>query len=325
AGDSVSKAAKLLGVPSWAANMRIAGPWLWWDGEKECPVGALVPMPADLARVGKKSQDGRIVRLHPLKTSLPGWTPPEGGDSDMIPLWYGGHEEIEKAGGYLDLEGLRIYLSGRAPEKKHLHSADMFFGWEDRSGIAVDADSKTAEDHMLYSARFLRLCERVRFYAEVLFGEDAPEKSDISGKFNGSSIRFGGEGRRVRVTACDSPFDWPTAENTAGGSLALLIAPGIFGMGADGGPNWRPDSDHLPKLRAAAVPGSTALSGWDLARRRPKPTRHAVNAGAVYFFEGDGESPGNGAGPFVHLCGNDELDAVGYGLSLQGGWKHDDK
>ncbi|WNZ62075.1 type III-B CRISPR module-associated Cmr3 family protein [Myxococcus sp. MxC21-1] len=38
-------------------------------------------------------------------------------------------------------------------------------------------------------------------------------------------------------------------------------------------------------LRAALVPRPLDVSGWDMVRRRPRPTRRWVPAGAVYFFE----------------------------------------
>jgi len=38
-------------------------------------------------------------------------------------------------------------------------------------------------------------------------------------------------------------------------------------------------------LRAAFVPRPVHLSGWDMAKREPKPTSRMVPPGSVYFFE----------------------------------------
>jgi len=68
---------------------------------------------------------------------------------------------------------------------------------------------------------------------------------------------------------------------------------------------------------AAAVPGHVAFSGWDLARRGPKPTRFAAPAGSVYFLEG---SVGTTA---VEGSLANPADAVlGWGAFVEGVWNH---
>ena len=75
----------------------------------------------------------------------------------------------------------------------------------------------------------------------------------------------------------------------------VAVSPLVFRQG------WLPDGFHcenggtdyrgcLPDgtecvLRAAMLPRPQHVSGWDMARRRPKPTTRLVPPGAVYFFE----------------------------------------
>ncbi|MDI7268426.1 MAG: type III-B CRISPR module-associated Cmr3 family protein, partial [Myxococcota bacterium] len=129
-------------------------------------------------------------------------------------------------------------------------------------------------------------------------------------------VPLGGEGRRAVVRALDRPVAWP--KPPAGASLLLLASPGIFA----GEPPWLPDAPGLPGLAAAAVPGSIPISGWNVALSRPRPTRNAVVAGSVYFWNGE---PQRGApGPFVGIGSDATATALGYGLALKGVWKHDE-
>jgi CRISPR-associated protein Cmr3 len=88
--------------------------------------------------------------------------------------------------------------------------------------------------------------------------------------------------------------------------MLFLTAPGFFG-----GP--------LPPgifPIAAAVPGYTAVSGWDLAKGGPKPTRFAAPAGSVYFLEKPLDS-------FPHALGSQEDTALGWGACLTGVWDYE--
>lgn len=87
----------------------------------------------------------------------------------------------------------------------------------------------------------------------------------------------------------------------------LLTTPAPFAAG------WRPNGLDIV---AAAVPSHVAVSGWDLARGGPKPTRFAVAAGAAYFCR-----PAPGDDDRLSLCdGEDAL--LGWGSFLQGIWNY---
>lgn len=305
---------------AWALTCKVRGPWLCSTTATGVPQ-PLVAAPADLARLGKKSDDGPIVRLYPTRNPPPGWQAPAPG---MVPFWYRGAEVIERLQGYLTLDGLQRYLNGEelqegdGVQKGDHRKAPALYTWEDRVGIAVDPDRNRAADQYLYAVRLLRLQKGIAFYAEIDIDEQAAV--DARALFAGT-LAFGGEGRQVRVTVLSQPVNWPRASQTGDGLLAVLITPGIFGVSEEGNPGdalWKPDTSP-GTLIAAAVPGARPLSGWDLARRRPKPTRQAVMEGSVYCFRDpvldDLQSP------FVHL-NSGYLDATGYGLALQGVWSY---
>lgn len=112
---------------------------------------------------------------------------------------------------------------------------------------------------------------------------------------------------RVRKVA---PCAWPAPDRGRQAALWLLASPAFFG-----GAGRLPRVPAPAELRAAASSGGVAVSGWDVARNGPRPTRFAVPAGAVYFIKG----------PFAprddSLAEDEEARAEGWGYALQGVWK----
>jgi CRISPR-associated protein Cmr3 len=317
-GGDPAAAAESLGIPSWAARVAVTGPWLYVKpggelakrGEYPVAPGPVAPAPADL--VCHKDKSGSLDRLRPLSADreLPGWIAPVVSEDALRPLWRSGRQAVEKAKGWLDRNELEIYLSGGIPNR--VAPDDLFFCWEHRTGIAVDPGRMTAEDKKLFSVRFLRLKNGAAFYAEVVLGDGAP--ADEAGRFDNVLLPWGGEGRRCRISRI-RPVEWPPAQAPGDGTLLLLISPGIFLHRAV----WRPDRAGLPPLVAAAVPGFAAVSGWDLARREPKPTRFAAAAGSVYLFAQEASRDSNSK-PFACLSSDVELSRLGYGIALKGSW-----
>jgi CRISPR-associated protein Cmr3 len=139
------------------------------------------------------------------------------------------------------------------------------------------------------------------------------ETKDVFG--DGAPLHLGGEGRRVRVEpVLRSP--WPDQLKPQGQQrpFLLLTTPGFFEDRKD---PWRPRclGNHLV---AAAVPGAVAVSGWDLAKGGPKPTRFAAAAGSVFFLDA---LPGDL--PEHSLCDDPTDRQQGWGHYLQGVWTDD--
>ena len=276
------------------SQLLFRGPWF------QIAEDVLMPIPRSL---GRMIDDGEFVRLDPLKEDLPGWAPP---DADMRPLWHRDGRRSRPLAGYLTQEGLRRFLAGSVPEKSHVVTGAQIFAFDERTGIAIDADSLSTQEGLIYAVNLLALAPGVTLYAEIT----GPEAALAEIPDEPAAIPLGGEGRRV-VARRASTLTWPRVEAPAGskdGVVLLLTAPGLFDQG------WKP---RAISPIAAAVPGYTAVSGWDYARRGPKPNRFAASAGSVYFLR---ERP---AGLDVEgsLCAAPEAE-LGWGTYLEGVWEY---
>ncbi len=276
-------------------GLRFRGPWFWRDGD------ILFPVPATL-RQPKGSPLGPFGRLDPLpaERALPGWKAPA---PRMRPLWIHGRQRLEPVRGYVTHRGMHRFLCGGVPEPDDIVRARDLYGFQSRTGIAVDPKTSTAAEGQIYGARMLMLREGVSLSVEI----SAPRHLEAVRRLmpeSGASVPLGGESRRVLASMETSaaPPGEPVSEGRA--ALAVLTTPGLF----DG---WRPPDVELV---AASVPGHEPVSGWSLARGGPKPNRFAVAAGSVFFFPAGFRPPVTGA------LGDARDTALGWGAFLQGVW-----
>ena len=277
--------------PAAVGRLGIRGPWFACRSERFVPTPATIEVDVDDPKT--------LHRLDPLADDLPGWQGVDG----LLPLWRRRSGAAKPRGGYLRPSGLVRFLEGGIPLPDEVVDADVLFGYEHRTGIGIDTARGTAGDGMIYSTRMMRLRPGVTLAVELVgLPEDlavCPERDDV--------LVLGGEGRRVVVRRAHVQ-KWPALGADDGrGRLVLLTTPAPF----DG---WRPPG--LP-LTAAAVPGNVPVSGWDLARNRPKPNRFAVAAGSVYFLGGNARPESqNGS-----LCAPEDA-ALGWGAYVEGVWDH---
>jgi CRISPR-associated protein Cmr3 len=284
------------GVP-WIADVRFRGPWLAETGGPG--LHPLIPAPADL-RFIEKNGEREIVRLQPAAQQIPGWQPPL---PQMRPLWQTGKKPSKVRPELLRFEGLSVYLRSGQLSPKHLRTHGCFYSLEERTGVQIDPGTYTTnEDTGLFTLRKLRLKQGVAFYAEADVPEDA-----IRHFRTPVMLRWGGEGHHVAMKQVQ-PVIWPETAGVERTAL-LLLSPGFFARG------WQPDALSEGQIRAAAVEGPYAISGWDLARGGPKATRFGVDAGSVYFTEG--------SVPDTRYLSNDADDTIlGYGFYLKGSWNY---
>lgn len=311
-GQSLEEAIRGICGAGWIARVELRGPWLCQEVGSRLEV--LVPLPANVQQVKDRAcggshgkTKGELVRLDPLQQGheLPGWQPPA---PEMRPLWLKQRARTERKTGYLRPAGLATYLAGESPAPDALVEPEDVYGFDHRTGIAVQPDQLTAEEHWIYAVSLLALRQGVCFYAEVDFPADAP--ADVLSRE--ALLDFGGEGRKVRVQPVER-LGWPALPPIApdGRVLLLLTTPAVFAG------RWRPRLPEGVRLVTAAVGGYEAFSGWDLARGGPKPTRFAVPAGSVYFLEcSSGQSLGS------LLAESDEDRRLGYGCVVQGVWNY---
>ncbi len=274
------------------ADVRVRGPYFTLCGE------VLVPAPASLRR---EKKTGKLVRIDPLKTPLPGWRPEA---QEMRPLWRRGREAVEAADGFLKPSGLRCFLNGDVPDPDALVPQKEVYEFDDRTGIGIDPKSNAAAESLIYAVSMLVLRPKAGLYAEVRGPVDALTPL-IKTKDEPILMRLGGEGRHVVVRSNGQGADWPAippVSNT--GRLVLLTTPAYFN-------GWKPPAFEPV---AAAVGNGQAVSGWDLAQGGPKPNRFMVPAGSVYFLQPNAPSP-------AELVA-DEDASVGWGCFLEGNWNY---
>ena len=127
------------------------------------------------------------------------------------------------------------------------------------------------------------------------------------------------------------PPDWLDRIARAGGLSLTLLTPAIFSAGYR--PGWLDDADLIGsppaapglrlQLRAAAVERWQPHSGWDLARRQPRPSRKLAGAGATYWFRIlGGIAPDALAALWLASVSDGEQDRRdGFGLALPSPWE----
>ncbi len=296
----------------WIGRLAVRGPWLARQSRTDEELEVFVPAPAVLHKQRKRGAAANLLRLAPLPAGqLPGWNPPQD-QQGLRPLWLKQLTATEPAEGYLTRTGLEQFLRADDVAADAVIPARELFGLDYRIGIGISPGRLVAEESQIFGRGFLALREdlekkqQVVLYAELVLPDDAnsdPMLSEIR------TLPLGGEGRHAALRRLPRPYAWPSAhaQGVHQKPLVLLTTPCAFQGG------WRPRCLD-GRVVAAAVPGSVAFSGWDLARGGPKPTRFAVPAGSVYYLE---SLPDN----WQHnLAENDEDRQQGWGCCLTGVW-----
>jgi CRISPR-associated protein Cmr3 len=260
-----------VGYGDYFGKLRLRGPLLMRckDGKWE----RLIPIPADVVKVGNRHELLRPNLDLPFTTNLP--------NKSLQLLWARTGERISEAKGWLPESEWANYLQGQPPSQVVL--TEDLFAFEPRFGIAIDADKGTTEEAMLYQARFVRLTKETALWAEV----------DGVSLNEGGFLRFGGEGRAAVYEALSqqeslrplSQFNFASNSNRF---KVVLVTPAWFSGG------WQPKDGDWSKvfgasvqLVGAAIPRPLLLGGFDVAKGVPKPMRAFVPEGAVYFFKAD--------------------------------------
>lgn len=242
-------------------------------------VEPLMPLPADLVVQAEGDAAPQVSRLRPaaLHAGIANSSP-----LPLVPVLAQGEDRSKPASGWwLRGSGWGKYLRGHDLAAGDLVHSRELWDFDERIGVGLDGDTRSAADGQLFTARAVAMRPGVGFAATVA-GAGLP---------TGGSLRFGGDGRAAALH--DAPVSWAEPDHeaisAAGRCRIVLTSPGIFAGG------WMPpgmDADlrlQLPGLSArvvaAAVSRADTVSGWDLAARRPKAAQKTAAAGSVYWFD----------------------------------------
>jgi CRISPR-associated protein Cmr3 len=296
-----------LKAPREVVDLRFRGPWLALAGDNDT-VEPLLPVPANLGVEG----EGRTWhRSDPLRERLPGWDDA----GDLLPLWRRGGPDAKRAEGFLTPAGVSAFLAGGLPGKNDWLAPDDLFGFDQRTGIEIDAGTLTAAEGRIYGIRLLALRPRVErdgphHGKEVCLCAEVLGAGAVQLMFP-DPLPLGGEGRHVRVRRLDRLQSWTQSEPGTNRSLWLLASPAFLP-----GPRALPVVPPPSRLVAAASGAPLAVSGWDVARGGPHRTRFSTPAGGVYFVEGPFSPPQDS------FCADPEDVAQGWGFVLRGTWNY---
>ncbi len=323
------------------AQVQVRGPWLAVQHREKLDLLFVPPAhwrykAESSSAKGSTGAEGPLVALRPLprgREKLPGWESTYSGQKELRPLWFFGAEELEKLPlGWVPWELMAKMLGQQEITLQDvcdsyaqcglLQSAEQAADWEQlarklprlvardrRTGIGIDPRTFSVTQGLIYSAEFLSLLWQPQenlhcvLYVEVQLPQPQwPEEI--------KTLHLGGEGRQVRVVP-RQPQPWnELCQGPGPGQKPLLVltTPALCQEG------WLPGV-LKGLVEAAVVPGYESVSGWDLARGGPKPSRFAVPAGSVYFLK---QLPASQ--PDV-LSDKAEDQQQGWGHYLTGVWK----
>lgn len=239
-------------------------------------IEALFPLPADVI-VNEQEHAARLqpTRLGALLASsypLP-----------LSPVLAQAAPSKPRSGLWLTAAGFSRWQAGQPLDATHWLKSEALWKTDSRLGIALEPGRNTAAEGQLYTSEAVALQPDIGFLVSVAGADGLLPQSGL--------LRFGGDGHAAAITPCNAALTTPNFTDIAkaGRFRLLLTSPGIFPEG------WRlPGTDlagrwHFgqssARLACAAVPRLEALSGWDLALRRPKPAVRAAPTGSVYWLD----------------------------------------
>jgi len=193
---------------------------------------------------------------------------------------------------------------------------------DERLHVSVDPVTRTAVDGALFGTRSLDFQTAGHQPLTLMFQTTATLRE--------GAYPFGGERRLSSLTASRAAFpvcpqEIREAIVRTGLVRLMLLTPAMFTHG------WRPErllADTRVTLKAAVTGRPRTVSGWDLAHRRPKPTRRLAPEGSVYFLELGGDEAARDAWITQHwfTCVSDDAQDCrdGLGLAALGLWRTHD-
>lgn len=243
------------------------------------PTADLIPQLEDEHVVARALKPVAVTQERAFSSSSP---------LSSIPVLAEDQRRKPAAGYWLTQPGYARHLRREGIEPTDFVSTRDLWSIDERVGVGLDPELRRAEDGKLFSTQAIALRPGVGFLVGVA-GAILPDRG---------TVRLGGDGRAAVVHSVrfePPPIDLELIRKMRK-CRVVLTTPGIFGAG------WRlPGMDldgrfELHGVRgrvvAAAVSRAEVISGFDLARWRPKPAERVAAAGSVYWMEELDASPG---------------------------------
>ena len=212
-----------------------------------------------------------------------------------------------ESGRWLTAAGWMAHLEGRDIQpREHLVSSGDLWMLDTHVGIALDPDKRSAAQSALFTTQVVAPRKRESTPAggaarSGASGFDVGFLVEVAGvdaeKMPGTlALRFGGDGRTALAkrdgSGAGQQPDRYDAIARARRCRLILTAPGLFTGGwrptgvQDAGRGLRFDLHGVSgRVVCAAVPRAEVISGFDLARRRPKSAQRVAPAGSVYWLD----------------------------------------
>lgn len=270
-----------LGTPAKPGSFRLVG--LWLSRNLNGQVQRYHPVPSDVLKL-----EGKLHRLRPRALPLL-----SSANLPQVPVLQSDKTTKAESGWLLNELGWQAWLHDEPLDaERHTEHTSTLYALDERLGIALDTNSRTAADGALYTTQAVAMQPDSGFVCAVRGVDDALVPAS-------GLLRLGGDGRAAAISKISSPESISANGSGEPAKLAMggdrfkliLTTPGIF----DNGwrlPGLQPDNTwHGPargctaRLVCAAVSRAETVSGWDLARWVPKPAQRVAPTGSVYWFE----------------------------------------
>jgi CRISPR-associated protein Cmr3 len=227
---------------------------------------------------------------------------------------------------YISLKSLEKYLNNESDldiEKDNFE----FFTKEYRTGIKINKDLNTVEEGKLYRKELIRLKDDYNYYLELSNDEELLPKKGL--------LKLGGGGKGVSYYSHYIDNSINLSKETkmriedTGKFKIYLSTPAILNKG------WIPEfiDDNLIatlesgikiKIICSSIGKFKMISGWDLAKGRPKTAYRVLPAGSVYYCEilNDDFKINNLLDELHGQSLSDKRRKDGFGISYIGGIKN---
>ncbi len=287
-----------IGTPSSLGALRITGPFV--ARRENGRLTRCLPLPLDV--MGGELLSPAAGFDYATNAPFAGWHP-------LVPEGQAGLKKEIGEESWLDEAAFAAYLKGDM-RRVQPTPAERLYQREERTGLGLDHRRRAHAQGLFYRAEFVRPREGVG----LLVGLSVDVFAEAAGM-----LSIGGEGR-AGVYEVLQGYAPPPQATAAGRVKIVLLTPAWFSGGwQPAGGDWSPWLGAGARLVSLALGKPLALSGWDLARRRPKPLRHFVPAGSVFFFE---DAQLTGSSFTESPAGEPDYGAMGYGAYAAGSWNY---